>query len=53
VEDNGIGIQDYTAAKGKGLAAIESKIAYLEGEMEIMKIKDGGALIVIEINVRP
>ncbi|HTI11468.1 MAG TPA: ATP-binding protein [Puia sp.] len=53
VEDNGIGIQDYTTTKGKGLAAIESKIAYLEGEMEVMKIKDGGALIVIEINVRP
>jgi len=53
VEDNGIGIQDYTATKGKGLTGIESKIAYLEGEMEITKIKDGGALIVIEINVRP
>jgi signal transduction histidine kinase len=51
VEDNGIGIQDYAAAKGKGLATIQSKIAYLKGEMEIMKTKENGTLIVIEINV--
>lgn len=52
VEDNGIGIGDYEAAKGKGLAAIRSKIAYMTGEMEIMKTREGGTLVVIEINVQ-
>lgn len=51
VEDNGIGIGDLTQAKGKGLDSIRSKIAYLNGRIEIMKKKDGGTLIVIEINV--
>jgi signal transduction histidine kinase len=52
VEDNGIGIGDYEAAKGKGLATIRSKIAYMTGEMEIMKTKEGGTLVVIEISVQ-
>jgi signal transduction histidine kinase len=51
VEDDGVGIEDYTLAKGKGLNAIQSKIAYLKGEMEIIKKKDDGTLIVIELNV--
>ncbi len=51
VEDNGVGIEDYQGKKGRGLNAIQSKIAYLNGEMEIMKKKDNGTLIVIEINV--
>jgi signal transduction histidine kinase len=51
VEDDGIGIEDYTLAKGKGLKAIQSKIAYLNGDMEIMKKTDNGTLIVIELNV--
>ncbi len=50
-EDNGIGISDYTAAKGKGLEAIQSKIAYLKGRMEINRKNDRGTLIVIEIPV--
>ena len=52
VEDDGIGIVDYAASKGKGLASIQSKIAYLKGEMEIMKTKENGTLIVIEIATR-
>ncbi len=51
VEDNGIGIGDYAAAKGKGLESIRLKIAYLNGMIEIMKKKEGGTLVVIEINV--
>jgi signal transduction histidine kinase len=50
-EDNGIGINDYTAAKGKGLEAIQSKIAYLKGRIEITRKNDKGTLIVIEIPV--
>jgi len=51
VEDNGVGIADYAAAKGKGLGAIKSKIDYLKGKMEIMKKKENGTLIVLEIPV--
>ena len=50
-EDDGVGIGDYTLTKGKGLSAIQSKIAYLNGKMEIIKKKDSGTLIVIEIPV--
>lgn len=50
-EDNGIGIDDYKAAKGKGLEAIHSKIAYLKGRIEIQRKNDNGTLIVIEIPV--
>ncbi|MDR3716870.1 MAG: ATP-binding protein [Puia sp.] len=52
VEDNGVGMKDYASAKGKGLAAIKSKIDYLNGKMEMMNKQDGGTLIVIEIPVR-
>ncbi|HSZ87647.1 MAG TPA: ATP-binding protein [Puia sp.] len=51
VEDNGIGIDDFTEAKGNGIKTIQSKIAYLNGDIEIQKKKDKGTLIVIEINV--
>jgi signal transduction histidine kinase len=51
VEDDGVGIDDYTLSKGKGLGSIQSKIAYLNGQMEIEKKKDKGTLIVMEINV--
>jgi signal transduction histidine kinase len=51
VEDNGIGIGDYADAKGKGLNAIQSKIDYLKGRLEITKKNDGGTLIVIGIPV--
>ncbi|MEP7280150.1 MAG: ATP-binding protein [Bacteroidota bacterium] len=51
VEDDGIGIENNIPARGKGLAAIQSKIAYLNGKMEIIKKQEGGTLIVIEIPV--
>ncbi len=49
VEDNGIGIGEYALSKGKGLKAIQSKIAYLKGQIEITKKNNGGTLVVIEI----
>ena len=53
VEDNGVGIEDYAAAKGKGLASVKSKIAYLNGRIEIMKKQNKGTLIIIEITIDP
>jgi signal transduction histidine kinase len=53
VEDDGVGILDYSSATGKGIKTIQSKIAYLNGQMEIEKKKDRGTLIVIEIGVSP
>jgi len=49
VEDNGVGIANFTATGGKGLDAIRSKIAYLNGKIEITKKQDKGTLIIIEI----
>ena len=51
VEDDGVGIEDYKLSKGKGLDSIQSKIAYLNGNMEIEKKQSKGTLIVMEINV--
>ncbi|MBS1915231.1 MAG: hypothetical protein JST87_03080 [Bacteroidetes bacterium] len=51
VEDDGIGMEDISASNGKGLDTIRSKIAYLNGRMEIERKKDSGTLINIEINV--
>ena len=51
VEDDGIGMKDYRLSKGKGLESIQSKIAYLNGRMEIENKQDKGTLIVIEINL--
>jgi signal transduction histidine kinase len=51
VEDDGVGIGDYSKAKGKGLLATQSKIAYLNGKMEIIKKNDRGTLVVIELVV--
>jgi len=51
VEDDGVGIGDFSKAKGKGLLAIQSKIAYLNGKMEIAKKKENGTLIVIDLAV--
>ncbi|HLY71225.1 MAG TPA: ATP-binding protein [Puia sp.] len=51
VEDDGIGIDDLTTANGKGIKTIQSKIAYLNGQIEIQRKKEKGTLIVIEINV--
>ena len=49
VEDNGVGIENPEGKKGKGLDGIRSKIAYLNGVIEITKKEDKGTLIVIEI----
>lgn len=51
VEDNGIGIAEDLSNKGKGLHTIQSKIAYLNGKIEINRKKENGSLIVIEIPV--
>ncbi len=51
VEDNGIGIAEDQAEKGKGLNNIKSRVAYVNGRIEISHKKDNGTLIVIEIPV--
>ncbi|WP_080059414.1 sensor histidine kinase [Spirosoma aerolatum] len=48
-EDDGIGFVDNEASKGKGLTDMKTKIAYLNGQMEIKQKQDSGTLIVIEI----
>lgn len=60
VEDNGIGIGEDVASedvyrgpyKGKGLSAIRSKIAYLNGRIEISRKQTGGTLVVIELPIK-
>ena len=49
VEDNGVGIAEEAGIKGQGLKAIRSKIAYINGRMEITGKKGKGSLIVIEL----
>jgi signal transduction histidine kinase len=49
VEDDGVGMEENSEIKGKGLSGIRSKIAYFNGEIEITRKKDKGTLIVIEI----
>lgn len=51
VEDDGIGIAEDLTEKGKGLKGIQSRIAYLNGKMEIARKQDNGTLIVIEITI--
>jgi signal transduction histidine kinase len=51
VEDDGVGIDGQRPVKGKGLDTIRSKIAYLNGKMEIGQKKDKGTLIVIELPI--
>ncbi|HVU53923.1 MAG TPA: ATP-binding protein [Puia sp.] len=59
-EDNGVGIGEDIAAgpvyrepfKGKGLSAIRSKIAYLDGRVEISRKQTGGTLVVIELPIK-
>ncbi len=56
VEDDGKGIYEGETAKGRGLDTIRSKIAYLNGRIEIGRKKEKGTLIVMEIpveNVNP
>ena len=49
VEDNGVGFSREPSVKGKGLSTIQSRIAYLNGRMEIVQKKNSGTLVVIEI----
>jgi len=51
VEDDGVGIDENRAVKGKGLDTIRSKIAYLNGRIEIGQKKEKGTLIVIELPI--
>lgn len=51
VEDDGVGIDEVKAVKGKGLETVRSKIAYLNGRVEIGSKKEGGTLIVIELPI--
>jgi len=51
VEDDGVGIDEKRPVKGKGLDTIRSKIAYLNGKIEIGQKKDKGTLIVIELPI--
>ena len=51
-EDNGVGIEEGRISGGKGLETIRSKIAYLNGRVEISRKKEGGTLVVIELPVK-
>ena len=51
VEDDGVGINEDQAVKGKGLETVRSKIAYLNGRVEIGPKREGGTLIVIELPI--
>jgi len=52
IEDDGVGMDEQSAGKGRGLDTIRSKIAYLKGRIEINTKKGKGTLIVIEIPLR-
>jgi signal transduction histidine kinase len=51
VEDDGVGIDESKAVKGKGLETVRSKIAYLNGRVGIERKRGGGTLIVIELPI--
>jgi signal transduction histidine kinase len=51
VEDDGVGIDENKAVRGKGLETVRSKIAYLKGRVGIERKKEGGTLIVIELPI--
>jgi signal transduction histidine kinase len=51
VDDDGIGIDQDHAVKGKGLETVRSKIAYLKGKVGIERKKEGGTLVVIELPI--
>jgi signal transduction histidine kinase len=51
LEDDGVGIREDKAVKGKGLETVRSKIAYLDGRVEIGPRNEGGTLIVIELPI--
>lgn len=51
LEDDGVGFDESRAVKGKGLDTIRSKIAYLNGRIEIGPKREKGTLIVIELPI--
>ncbi|SKA37610.1 Histidine kinase-, DNA gyrase B-, and HSP90-like ATPase [Chitinophaga eiseniae] len=51
IEDNGRGMPEKTAGEGMGLANIRSRIAYMQGKMELTSHEGKGTIINIEINV--
>ena len=52
IEDDGIGMPGIQAERGKGISTIQSKVAYLNGQVEIAGKKDSGTLIVIVLPVQ-
>jgi signal transduction histidine kinase len=51
VDDDGVGIDKDNTVRGKGLETVRSKIAYLNGRVEIERKKEGGTLVVIELPI--
>jgi signal transduction histidine kinase len=49
IEDNGVGLDEVSQTEGQGLSTIRSRVAYLNGKMEISNKQEGGVLVVIEI----
>lgn len=49
VEDDGVGISEPVAPDGQGLATIRSRVAYLNGELEISRKPEGGTMVVAEV----
>jgi signal transduction histidine kinase len=52
VEDNGIGLTDSGSTSTHGLAAIQSKIHYLNGTVVMDKANPHGLIVTIEIPKR-
>ncbi len=48
IDDNGVGISSKTQRDGMGLSAIRSRVAYLNGQMEIQRKPKGGTMVVID-----
>lgn len=51
IEDNGVGIAEQSASNGLGLNTIRSRVAYLDGKIEISRKKENGTLVVIEFTI--
>jgi signal transduction histidine kinase len=49
IEDNGVGLDEALQTEGQGLSTIRSRVAYLNGKMEISNKQEGGVLVVIEL----
>lgn len=49
VEDDGVGISETETPDGQGLATIRSRVAYLNGHLEISRKPEGGTMVVVEV----